>query len=83
MVAAAAMVVIVISDSIVVVMVMVTVTVMVIVSPSAADASGVHVSTIVVDRGGGTPTSPVGRLASVLIEDASVGGGRKTNVVEL
>ena len=43
--------------------------------PSAADASGVHASTIVIDHGG-TP-SPVGRL----VEDAPGGGGRKTDVV--
>ena len=48
-------------------------------SPSAADASGVHASTIVVDCGG-TP-SPVGRLASMPVEDAPGGGGRKTDVV--
>ena len=51
-------------------------------SPSAADASGAHASTTVVDRGGGTPPSPVGRLASMPVEDAPGGGGRKTNVVE-
>ena len=54
---------------------------MLIMSPYAADASGVHVSTIVVDRGGGTPPSPVGRLASMPVEDAPGGGGRKTDVV--
>ena len=48
-------------------------------SPSAPDASGVHVSTIVVDRDG-TP-SPVGQLASMPVEDAPGGGGRKTDVV--
>ena len=47
-----------------------------------ADASGVHASTTVVDRGGGTPLSLVGRLASMPVEDAPGGGGRKTNVVE-
>ena len=50
-------------------------------SPSAADAGGVHASVIVVDDGG-TP-SPVGRLASMPVEDAPGGGGRKTDVVEL
>ena len=50
-------------------------------SPSAADASGVHAFTIAVDRGGGTPQSPVGRLASMPIEDAPGGGRRKTDVV--
>ena len=49
------------------------------VSPSAADASGVHASTIVVDRGG-TPSS-VGRLASMPVGDAPGGGGRKMDVV--
>ena len=39
-----------------------------ILSPSAADASSVHASTIVID-GGGT-LSPVGRLASMAVEDA-------------
>ena len=48
-------------------------------SPSAADASGVHASTIVVDCGE-TP-SPVGRLASMPVEDAPGEGGRKTDVV--
>ena len=50
-------------------------------SPSTADATGVHASTIVVDRGDGTPPSPVGRLASMPVEDALGGGGRKTDVV--
>ena len=44
-----------------------------------ADASGVHASTIVVDRVG-TP-SPVGRLASMPVENAPGGCGRKTDVV--
>ena len=49
-------------------------------SLSAADARGVHASTIVVD-GGGTP-STVGQLASMPVEDGPGGGGRKTDVVE-
>ena len=49
-------------------------------SSSAADARGVHASSIVVDDGG-TP-GPVGRLASLPVEDAPGGGGRKTNVIE-
>ena len=49
-------------------------------SQSAADASGVHASTIVID-GDGTP-SAVGRIASMPVEDAPGGGGRKTNVIE-
>ena len=49
-------------------------------STSAADASSVHASTIVVD-GGGTPSS-IDRLASMPVEDAPGGGGRKTDVVE-
>ena len=48
-------------------------------SPSAVDVSGVHAFTIVVD-GGGTP-SAIGRLASMLVEDAPGGGGRKMDVV--
>ena len=48
--------------------------------PSAADASDVHASVIVVDGGDGTP-SPVGRLASTPVEDAPGGGGSKTDVV--
>ena len=48
-------------------------------SPSAADARGVHASTIVVD-GSGTP-SPVGRLARMPVEDDPGGGGRKIDVV--
>ena len=49
-------------------------------SPSAADASEVHASMMVVDGGCETP-SPVGRPASMSVEDASGGGGRKTDVV--
>ena len=48
-------------------------------SPSAANAHGVHASTIVVD--GGEKPSPVGRLASMPVEDAPGGGDRKMNVV--
>ena len=48
-------------------------------SPSAADTSSVHASTIAVDRDG--KASPVGLLASMPNEDASGGGGRKTDVV--
>ena len=50
------------------------------VSQSAADASDVHASTIVIDSGG-TP-SPVGRIASMPVEDDPGGGGWKTIVVE-
>ena len=49
-------------------------------SPAAADASGVHAFTIVVDRGAGTIPSPVWRLARMPVEDAPGGGGRKTHV---
>ena len=45
---------------------------------SPSDASGVHASTIAVDRG---RTQPVGRLASMPVEDGPGGGGRKTDVV--
>ena len=41
-------------------------------STSVVDASGVHVSTIVVN-GGGTPPSPVGRLASMPVFDGHAG----------
>ena len=48
-------------------------------SPSAADASGVHASVIVVDDDGGT-LSPVGWLASMPVEDAPGGSGMKAVV---
>ena len=50
------------------------------ISPAAADDSGVHASTIIVDRDGGTPPSPVGRLAIMPVEDAPGECGRKTDV---
>ena len=49
--------------------------------PSATNARGVHASTIVADDDGGT-TSLVGQLASMPVEDAPGGGGRKMVVVE-